>query len=104
MRGQVKPLMPFRGRSFVLHAAGELMASNISELVIVTGAAHHLVDEELSRLEYSESQRSFHIEHNPDFRRGMLSSIQTGVKKFSREINAFLVCLLSTAMIFILIL
>lgn len=93
MNGQVKQLLKFRGRSFVCHAVGELFASQISELIVVTGSAHSLVEEELLRHEWDAGGRRFELCYNADFRRGMLASIQVGVRALSPEIDAFLVCL-----------
>ena len=94
MRGNVKPLLRSdEGLTFVTHAVPELLASDISELILVTGASHHLVEEELVKAEFAAQGPRFRTSHNPNYREGMLGSIQVGIQAANPRSDAFLICL-----------
>jgi molybdenum cofactor cytidylyltransferase len=93
MLGEVKPLLRNGPMSFLAHATKELLASEIDELIVVTGASHLLLHEELDRYEFTSQGGRFRTTHNPEYRDGMLSSIQVGVSAASPNTDAFLICL-----------
>ena len=93
MRGEVKPLLRRDGVSFLAHAVTELIASEIDELILVTGASHQLVEDELERLEFTKTSQRFRMSFNSRFREGMLSSIQNGIQAASPDCGAYLICL-----------
>jgi molybdenum cofactor cytidylyltransferase len=72
--GQPKLLLPFRGRSLVMNAV--MAALDVSEIapVVVTGGYDELVKKELQGI-------NAEIVFNPDWKSGMASSIQTGLRQ-----------------------
>jgi molybdenum cofactor cytidylyltransferase len=70
--GQPKQLLPYRGRTLLRHAAETAVASGCTPIILVTGALHEALVNEVSDL-------SIQVVPNPDWETGMASSIRAGL-------------------------
>src|SRR5690242_19117683 len=84
--GQLKPLLPFGPRTVIETVVASLSASRVGEILVVTG---HRSEE----VEAALAQAPVRVVRNPDYRRGMLSSVQRGVAAAPAETTWFLVAL-----------
>ena len=69
--GAPKALLKFKDRTFLNHIIGSIHKSRISDIVIVVGR---------HRREIEEARPSGRVVFNPDYERGMITSIQTGIR------------------------
>ena len=86
MGAQNKLLLPFQSKPLVVHMIEQLKQSDASEVLIVLG---HQADE-LFRLLVDYSP---YLVLNPDFQKGMTTSIQAGVSAASHKANGYMICL-----------
>jgi molybdenum cofactor cytidylyltransferase len=70
--GNFKPLMPLGGQTVLARCAGVFQAPGIDPVMVITGHRAAEVEAEAKRLGLA-------CIHNPDFDRGMFSSVQTAV-------------------------
>jgi len=84
--GAQKLLLPFGGKKVITHIVDELLASRIDQVIVVVGSDSDLIEGELS-------QRSVGIVANPDYSRGMLSSVRCGMEILPSECSAVMVVL-----------
>lgn len=77
-----KPLLPFGGKTIAEHVIGLFKACGIENIVVVTGHNH-------DRLDPVVRNAGALPVFNPDFKSGMLSSIQKGVKNIRPENAGF---------------
>jgi molybdenum cofactor cytidylyltransferase len=84
--GQFKQLLRLGEKSFVQHCVDNLLASRVSEVIIVTGHRGF----EIRR---AVGDRPVRFAQNPDYRSGMASSIKCGVRSLSEEASAFVLAL-----------
>ena len=81
MRGPNKLLQEVgEGKTLVQHTFGELIASFVDEVIVVTGRDTDLVSYELRALSDENSEHRTSLVFNPDFEKGMTTSIQAGLK------------------------
>lgn len=84
--GTAKQLLPF-GRSTVIETALEnILASAADRTLVVLGAARERIEPLLSALPVI-------VTVNPDYRRGMLSSVRWGIRRLPADARAALICL-----------
>jgi molybdenum cofactor cytidylyltransferase len=83
---QHKLLLEYNEKPLVRHVAEELLASNISECIVVIGCQAKRVKEALTDL-------PVRFIENSGFYSGMTSSIQEGVQNLQPKTEAFMVCL-----------
>jgi len=76
--GVEKLLLPFGGKKVLTHIVDELLASRLDQVIVVVGSDSDKVEGELS-------QRSVGIVANPDYTRGMLSSVRCGIENLPSE-------------------
>ena len=81
--GGFKPLLQLGGRSLLGHCASLLHQTGIKTVVVVTGYRAQEVEDEAGR-------HGLPCIHNPDYDRGMFSSVCTGVGRLS-PVDGFLV-------------
>lgn len=81
-----KLLLPFKEQPLIRHVALQMLASELDEVVVITGYQDHIVREALAGLDVS-------FQHNAGFYSGMTSSIQTGVAGCPEHISGLAVCL-----------
>ena len=82
---RVKALLPHpdgSGRTLVRAAAETLLAAGLSPLIVVLGHAHREIAPELRGLAVRAVQ-------HPGYRRGMLSSLQVGIRALAAERHIF---------------
>jgi molybdenum cofactor cytidylyltransferase len=70
--GKPKQLLPYQGRSLIMHSVLVANEIKIGAPIIVTGAYDELIRNELSTIEAD-------VVHNPEWETGMASSIKTGL-------------------------
>ena len=84
--GTAKQLLPF-GRSTVIETVLQnILASAADRTLVVLGAARE-------RIEPLIKDRPVSVTVNPDYRRGMLSSVQWGIRFLPADARAALICL-----------
>ncbi len=81
-----KLLLPYEGSVILDVVVRELLASNVDEIVAVTGYESERVTELLNRYDV-------HLIHNANFKQGMTSSIQCGVRAASKSSVGYMICL-----------
>ncbi len=81
-----KLLLPFRGQSFIAHITAQLLASEIEELLVVTGHEPEAIQQALAG-------QSVRLVHNPDYVQGMTTSIRTGVQAADPKADGLMICL-----------
>ncbi|HJQ70534.1 MAG TPA: nucleotidyltransferase family protein [Blastocatellia bacterium] len=84
--GEFKQLLTFAGKSFVACCVDNLLASRVSEVVVVTG--HRQAD-----VRRAVSDRAVTFAHNEDYREGMSSSIKRGLESVSPSARVLVVAL-----------
>ena len=84
--GTQKLMLPFGDKKVITQIVDELLASSIDQVIVVVGSDSDKVEGELS-------QRSVGIVANPDYTRGMLSSIRCGIENLPSECSAIMVVL-----------
>lgn len=79
--GRPKQLLPFRGKTLLLHVVTEALAAGLQPVVVVTGAYHGELSDELNG-------QTVHVVHNPLWETGMASGIASGlVEAVSQDIE-----------------
>jgi putative nucleotidyltransferase with HDIG domain len=81
--GGFKPLMELGGQSLIERCAGLFRRADIDNIVLITGHRHQEVEAEAARLNLS-------CIHNPDYNRGMYSSVCTAAAHL-HEIDGFFI-------------
>jgi len=84
--GSQKLLLPFGGKKVITHIVDELLVSRVDQVIVVVGSEGELVERELS-------ERSVGIVANPDYSRGMLSSVRCGMEVLPTECSAVMAVL-----------
>ena len=84
--GVQKLLLPFGGKTVIVHIVDQLLASNVDEIHVVVGHKAESISAELSC-------RSIYIVNNPNYKSGMLSSVRCGLQNLSENCRAVLVVL-----------
>ena len=86
--GRPKQVLPVAGKSLVRRAAEAAVESSAATTVVVTGAAHELVEQELHDL-------PLRLVHNPAYEQGMSTSLRTGLEVVApdRDVQAVVVLL-----------
>jgi molybdenum cofactor cytidylyltransferase len=72
--GRPKQLLPYRGKTLLMHVVTESMAASLRPVVVVTGAYHEEVQDALP-------VRQVFVVHNPQWESGMASGIVAGLAK-----------------------
>jgi len=86
MGAENKLLLPYKGSVILDVVVRELLASNVDEIVVVTGYESERVAKLLDRY-------SVRLIHNETFKLGMTSSIQCGVREASKSSVGYMICL-----------
>jgi molybdenum cofactor cytidylyltransferase len=79
-----KLLLPYRDKTILAITAGQILASGIDELIVVTGHEPAAIREALRDLPVT-------ITHNPLYEEGMTTSIQAGIRIARGE--GYMICL-----------
>ena len=75
-----KMLLPFNGKTFLQHVIDEVKKVNDTQLLVVTGCFH-------SQLKEILSAQQIDLVENENWKEGMGSSIQKGIKHIAAEYN-----------------
>lgn len=86
MGSQNKLLLSYRGKSLIEHAVDALLASDVSEIIVVIGF-------EAENVEAKLAGRSVKFIVNPGYQEGMSTSIKAGVQAVSPEAKAIMIYL-----------
>src|SRR5947209_15673244 len=84
--GRLKPLLPFGTRTVIETVVDSLRASPVDEILVVTGYRSEAIEAALARAPARTVR-------NPDYARGMLSSVQCGVAAAAPATTWFLLAL-----------
>jgi molybdenum cofactor cytidylyltransferase len=84
--GEFKQLLRLDNKTFVEHCVDNLLASRVDEVIVVTGYRE-------SEVRRAIGSRSVEIVNNADYRCGMASSIQRGVRQVSDDADACVISL-----------
>ncbi len=90
--GAGKPLLPLGAGTVLERVVGSLLKAGVGEVLVVTG---HGVD----GLAPSLTTLGVRRVHNPDYGKGMFSSVQAGVSALGEEVGAFLVLPVDCALV-----
>jgi CTP:molybdopterin cytidylyltransferase MocA len=86
MERENKLLLPFKELPLIRYVAMQMLASDLDEVVVITGYQDHIIRKALEGLDVQ-------FQHNPGFYSGMTSSIQTAVAGCPEHIKGLAVCL-----------
>jgi molybdenum cofactor cytidylyltransferase len=83
---EAKLLLPFRGKTIIETIIESVIRSKVDKILVVLGSDIEKIEEKI---------KSFPLEFafNPDYRSGMLSSIQRGFKALPKDAQAVLIIL-----------
>ncbi len=81
-----KLLLPLGGRPLIAHVVESIRSSCVHEVVVVTGYEADLLGRVLA-------DHDVRVTHNPDYRNGMATSIQTGIEAACPEASGYMICL-----------
>jgi molybdenum cofactor cytidylyltransferase len=81
-----KLLLPFNGKTLIERTVDTLLASEIHEVIVVVGHQADMVQAALRG-------KNIRVVENPDYLRGMASSIRAGMAAVSPEAGTIMVCL-----------
>ena len=81
-----KLMLPFGGKPIIESVVNNLLAAEVIEVVVVLGF-------EAAKIKNILKNKAVNFVVNPNYARGMTSSIQTGIKATSKLSNGFLICL-----------
>lgn len=86
MGSRNKLLLPYHGKPLLAHAVESVLASSVSEVVVVIGHEADLMQDVLTGYTVT-------IAHNAHYQSGKTSSIRTGVAAASAAASGYMVCL-----------
>jgi CTP:molybdopterin cytidylyltransferase MocA len=88
--GEFKPLMNLAGKTPIERCISLFQKFGMKDIVVVTGHLNDKVEEKIKDIRVEEKQKNnVRIVKNNRFNEGMFSSIQTGLKILSPDIDAF---------------
>lgn len=81
-----KLLLEYKGQPMVRYVAGQLVHSDVKEVVVVTGYQRKQIEEALAGLDVK-------FVYNPDYYSGMASGVTKGTEVIAGESHGIMVCL-----------
>ncbi len=87
MGGENKLIKKINNAPLIQHSIKNLLNSEVDELIIVLGFQKEIIKKLIHK------NNKIKIVFNKNFKRGMASSIKTGLKYLSKETSAFFICL-----------
>lgn len=84
--GRPKQLLEWRGKTLLRHTLDNLLRSDVDEIILVLGHEAEKIEKGLEGLDIK-------IILNPDYRRGMASSLKRGLRTMDPASEAFLILL-----------
>ena len=80
--GSPKALLAFDGKTLLARALDQLKLASLDQVICVTGANAKLIENEIQNL--NSGSRPL-CAHNPDYKTGMLSSVQVGIRACAKN-------------------
>ena len=87
LRGENKLTKLFKGKPLINHILFSLIKSKVNKIIIVLGFEHLKVKTKLLK------SKKINFVINKNYKKGMSSSIKTGLKKLSKNSQGFLIVL-----------
>jgi molybdenum cofactor cytidylyltransferase len=84
--GETKQLLPWRGKTVLEHVLDTLLSSSVDEVVLVLG-------HEAERVLEKVAIREIKVVFNPDYQKGMSTSLRRGFMAMNKDAEGFLVVL-----------
>ena len=84
--GQTKQLLPWQGKVLLQHVLDNILGSEVDEVILVLGC-------EAERILEKVDTPKVKVVLNPDYRKGMITSIQRGLNALQKEVEAFFIVL-----------
>jgi len=84
--GETKQLLPWGGKTVLGHLLDTLLSSSVDEVILVLG-------HEADRIRERVANRKIKVVFNPDYRKGMSTSLRHGLMAMNPAAEAFLVVL-----------
>jgi molybdenum cofactor cytidylyltransferase len=84
--GEPKLLLPFGKKTIIETVIDSVIKSGVDEILVVLGSSAEKIEKKIKDFPLRKTV-------NPDYKQGMLSSVQWGFKVLSDEIQGVLVCL-----------
>jgi molybdenum cofactor cytidylyltransferase len=84
--GQFKLLMPVDGAPMIARTVDALLASSVTDVIVVTGR-------EAEGVQAALGERPVRLTHNPDYADGLSASLKAGLAALPADADAFLVAL-----------
>ena len=92
MGGENKLLLPLANDTVIGTTLNHLARTDSSQLIVVTGRDAQIVEAEISKINPEVSGQKSKIVHNPDYEKGLTTSIQAGLRAIDNA-EAVMVCL-----------
>ena len=86
MGSQNKLLLEIESRPMIRHVVSRIICSDIGEVIVVCG--HQAVE-----IQTALKGLNVYFAHNPDYVRGLSTSIQAGVRAASKQAVGYMICL-----------
>jgi molybdenum cofactor cytidylyltransferase len=87
MKGENKLTKEVNGTPILNYAIKNILGSSIDELIIVLGHEKEIIENIIKK------NKKIKIVYNKDYKKGVTSSIQTGLEFISKKTEAFFICL-----------
>ena len=94
--GRPKQLLPFKNQTVIETVISTLLASSLNEVLVVLGHKRKLV---YQKIEAALGNKKLRIINNPDYRLGMLTSVQAALKQISSSSTEFALTLVDQPLI-----
>ena len=94
--GRPKQLLPFKNETVIETVISTLLASSLDEVLVVLGHKYELI---YQKIEAALGNKKLRIINNPDYRLGMLTSVQAALKQISSSSTEFALTLVDQPLI-----
>jgi len=81
-----KQLLKIHGKTMIENVVEKAIKSRLNEIIVVLGYKSEIIREYIEK--YSNRSKPVKIVYNPDFRRGLSTSLKAGLKAINRESRA----------------
>ena len=87
MNGENKLTKEIQGTPLIKHSVESILASSIDELIVVLGHQKETIEKLIDK------NKKIKFVYNKNYKNGISSSIQTGLRIISKKMEAFFICL-----------
>jgi len=81
-----KLLLPYKGKMILQSTLDAISVARVDRILLITG-------HESEKIKATISNPKIEIIHNPDYKKGQLTSIKKGIENLSKNCTGFLMCL-----------